>query len=104
MEHHRRLNSHQILTTHNHHRYTFKKKHINQKNDLAVVTEKKALTKPQIIEQTPSLIHIVPCKTGGEYKRKQEKIKKFCLEETKQQKAQQHPKSRPTGRQRRLIS
>ena len=29
---------------------------------------------------------MVACKTVGEYKRNQEKIKKFCLEEAKQQK------------------
>ena len=30
---------------------------------------------------------MVACKTVSEYKRNQEKIKKFCLEEAKQQKA-----------------
>ena len=55
------------------------------KNDLAIVTEKKALPTPQIIEQKPRLINMVACKTVGDYKRNQEKIN-FCLEEAKQQK------------------
>ena len=43
-----------------------------RKNDMAIVTETKPIEK---IEK-PRLIHMVACKTVGEYKRNQEKIKK----------------------------
>ena len=62
-----------------------------RKNDPAIVTE----TKPRETEPEPKprLIHMVACKTVGEYKRNQEKIRKFCLEEkaalTKQQAAKE---------------
>ena len=62
-----------------------------RKNHLAIVTE----TKPREPEPEPKprLIHMVACKTVGEYKRNQEKIRKFCLEEkaalTKQQAAKE---------------
>ena len=36
---------------------------------------------------------MVACKTVGEYKRNQEKIKKFCLEEAKQKKIQEQSAS-----------
>ena len=48
-----------------------------RKNDLAIVTE----TKPRETIEKPRLIYMVACKAMGEYKRHQEKIKKFCLEE-----------------------
>ena len=56
-----------------------RKNTVIRKSDLAIVTE----TKPRepVPEQKPRLIHMVVCKTVGEYKRKQEKIRKFCLEE-----------------------
>ena len=67
-----------------------RKNTVIRKNDLAIVTE----TKPREPEPEPKprLIHMVACKTVGEYKRNQEKIRKFCLEEkaalAKQQEAQ----------------
>ena len=54
-----------------------RKNRVIRKNDLAIVTE----TKPIETAQIPRLIHMVACKTVGEYKRNQEKIKKFFLEE-----------------------
>ena len=56
-----------------------RKNTVIRKNDLAIVTE----TKPRESEPEPKprLIHMVACKTVGEYKRKKEKIKNFCLEE-----------------------
>ena len=63
-----------------------RKNTVIRKNDLAIVTEKKALPTRQTVENKPRLIHMVACKTVGEYKRNQEKIKKFCLEEAKQKK------------------
>ena len=74
-----------------------RKNTVIRKNDLAIVTE----TKPREPEPEPKprLIHMVACKTVGEYKRNQEKIRKFCLEEkaaiAKQQEAQARS-SRPT--------
>ena len=65
---------------------SLRKNTVIRKNDLAIVTEKKALPTDQAIENKPRLIHMVACKTVGEYKRNQEKIKKFCLEEAKQKK------------------
>ena len=49
----------------------------------------------QLPEAKPRLIHMVACKTIGEYRRNQEKIKKFCLEETK--KAKQNSQSVAIG-------
>ena len=56
-----------------------RKNTVVRRNDLAIVTE----TKPRETEPEPKprLIHMVACKTVGEYKRNQEKIRKFCLEE-----------------------
>ena len=56
-----------------------RKNTVIRRNDLAIVTE----TKPREPEPEPKprLIHMVACKTVGEYKRNQEKIRKFCLEE-----------------------
>ena len=56
-----------------------RKNTVIRKNDLAIATETKPLP-----ETKPCLIHMVACKTIGEYRRNQEKIKKFCLEEAKQ--------------------
>ena len=53
---------------------TLRKNAVIRKSDLAIVTEKKSLPAPQIIEQKPRLIHMVACKTVGECKRNQEKI------------------------------
>ena len=66
-----------------------RKNTVIRKNDLAIVTEKKTLPTYQIVENKPRIIHMVACKTVGEYKRNQEKIKKFCLEEAKQKKIQE---------------
>ena len=46
---------------------------------------KKTIPEITTEQQKPRLIHMVACKTVGEYKRNQEKIKKFILEEAKQQ-------------------
>ena len=51
-----------------------------RQNDIAIATETKPLPPP---EPKPRLIHMVACKTVGEYKRNKEKIRKFCLEEEK---------------------
>ena len=67
-----------------------RKNTVIRKNDLAIDTEKKTLPTHQIVENKPRLIHMVACKTVGEYKRNQEKIKKFCLE-AKQKKIQERP-------------
>ena len=56
-----------------------RKNTVLRKNDIAIATETKPLQ-----EIKPRLIHMVACKTIGEYRRNQEKIKKFCLEEAKQ--------------------
>ena len=56
-----------------------RKNTVVRKNDIAIATETKPLQ-----EIKPRLIHTVACKTIGEYRRNQEKIKKFCLEEAKQ--------------------
>ena len=50
-----------------------RKRTVNRKNDLAIVTE----TKPIESIEKLRLIHMVACKTIGEYKRNQEKIKKI---------------------------
>ena len=55
-----------------------RKNTVLRKNDIAIATETKPLQ-----EIKPRLIHMVACKTIGEYRRNQEKIKKFCLEEAK---------------------
>ena len=55
-----------------------RKNTVIRKNDIAIATETK-----------PRLIHMVACKTVGEYKRKQEKIRKFCLEEARNNARQQ---------------
>ena len=53
-------------------------KTVIRKNDIARAGEIKPLPPP---EQKPRLIHVVACKTVGNYKRNKEKIRKFCLEE-----------------------
>ena len=63
-----------------------RKNTVIRKNQLAIVNEQKPITELTEEQQKPRLIHMVACKTVGEYKRNQEKIKKFCLEEAKQQK------------------
>ena len=62
-----------------------RKNTVIRKNDIAIATE----TKP--IPEKPRLILMVACKTVGEYKRNQEKIRKFCLDEAKKQKATNQP-------------
>ena len=57
-----------------------RKNTVFRKNYIAIATE----TKP-IPETKPRLIHMAACKTVGEYKRNQEKIRKFCLDEAKKQ-------------------
>ena len=54
-----------------------RKNPVIRKNDLAIVTE----TKPLETTEKPRLNHVVACKTVGEYKRNQAKLKRFCLEE-----------------------
>ena len=49
-----------------------RKNTVLRKSDIAIATETK-----------PRLIHIVAWKTVGEYKRSREKIRKFCLEEAR---------------------
>ena len=49
-----------------------RKNAVIRKSDIAIATETK-----------PRLIHMVACKTVGEYKCNQEKIRKFCLEEAR---------------------
>ena len=51
-----------------------------RKNDIAIQYHTIPIPLP---EPKPQLIHMVACKTVGEYKRNQEKIRKFCLEEAK---------------------
>ena len=58
-----------------------------RKNDLAVLTEQKTITKQVIIEVRPKLIHMIACKTVGQYRKNQEKLLKIGLEEAKQIKA-----------------
>ena len=48
-----------------------------RKNDLALITA----TKCRKREPKRLLLNMVACKTVSEYKRNQEKIKKFCVEE-----------------------
>ena len=54
-----------------------RKKTVFRKNDLAIITE----TKPIETVETSRQIHMVAFKTVGKYKRNQEKIKRFYLEE-----------------------
>ena len=61
-----------------------RKNTVIRKNDLAIVTEKKPIKELTKELQKPRIIHMVACKTVGEYKRNQEKNKKFCLDEAKQ--------------------
>ena len=72
-----------------------RKNTVIRKNHLAIVNEQKPITETTEEQQKPRLIHMVACKTVGKYKRNQEKIKKFCLEEAKQQKATKA--AQPTG-------
>ena len=71
---------------------------VMRKNHLAIVNEQKPISETIQEQQKPRLIHMVACKTVGEYKRNQEKIKKFCLEEAKQQKVTKT--TPPTGEHR----
>ena len=73
-----------------------RKNTVTRKNDLAIVTEKKALPTQQTVVNNTRLIHMVACKTVGEYKRNQEKIKKFCLEEPNKRRDQSQLHQRPT--------
>ena len=85
MEYYRRRNNHRILTTHTITIDTPTRKNTKiRKKDLAIVTEKEQTIAPVTTEQKPRLIHMVNCKTVGEYKRYQEKIRKFFLEEITQ--------------------
>ena len=70
-----------------------RKNTVIRRNDKAIATETLSLPppKPKIPEPKPRLIHMVTCKTVGEYKRNQEKICKFCLEEAKKAKKAQLP-------------
>ena len=63
-----------------------RKNTVIRKNDIAIATE----TKPKPVTK-PRLLHMVACKTVGEYKRNQEKIRKFCLDEAKKQIAASKP-------------
>ena len=62
-----------------------RKNTVVRKNDITIVTESIPLPPPQPKppETKPRLIHMVACRTVGDYKRNQEKIRKFCLEEAK---------------------
>ena len=64
-----------------------------KKNDLALATESipHPPLQPNPPETKPRLIHMVACKTVGEHKRNQEKIRKFCLEEAKAAKKANQP-------------
>ena len=68
---------------------TNRKNTVIRKNDLAIVTEK-IHHEP---EPKPRLMHMVACKTVGEYKQNQEKIRKFCSEEKAEQARQQESKA-----------
>ena len=88
-----------IITNYSPHTITIdtplRKNTLIRKNHLAIVNEQKLITETTDEQQKPRLIHMVACKTVGEYKRNQEKIKKFCLEEAKQQKVTKA--AQPTG-------
>ena len=86
MEHNSRWNHNQLYSTHNYNRHSFTEKHTNSKNDIAIATE----TKP-IPEPIPRLIHMVACRTEKEYKKNQEKIRKFFLEDARALKATSKP-------------
>ena len=53
-----------------------RKNTVIRKSDLAIVTEQKPIPETTKEQQKPRLIHMVACKTVGEYKRNQEKILK----------------------------
>ena len=57
-----------------------RKNTVIRQNGIAIATETKPLPPP---EPKARFIHMVACKTVGEYKRNKEKIRKFCLEEEK---------------------
>ena len=67
-----------------------------RKNYIAIATESIPLPppEPKPPETKPRLIHMVACKTVGEYKRNQEKIRQFCLEEAKAAKKAQSSSQR----------
>ena len=71
-----------------------RKNTVKRKNDIAIATESipHPPPEPKPPETKPRLIHMVACKTVGEYKRNQKKIRKFCLEETKAAKKAQPTK------------
>ena len=62
-----------------------RKNTVIRKNEIAIATESIQLLppEPKPSETKPRLIHMVACKTVGDYKRNQEKIRKFSLEEAK---------------------
>ena len=73
-----------------------RKNTVIRKNHIAIATETVPIpeTKP-IPEPKPRLIHMVACETVGEYKRNQEKIRKFCLEEAKKARQQKQAPLEP---------
>ena len=68
-----------------------RKNTVIRKNDIPITTESIPLPPPQPKppETKPRLISMVACNTVGEYKRNQETIRKFCLEEAKEAKKAQ---------------
>ena len=66
-----------------------RKNTVIRKSDLAIVNEQKPIPEITTEQQKPRLIHMAACKTVGEYKRNQEKIKKFCLEEANNRRRQE---------------
>ena len=84
------------ITNYSPHTVTFdtdnRKNTVIRKNDLAIVTE--TIPRQPEAEHIPRLIHRVACKTVGEYKRNQEKIKKFCLKEKAAQAKQQEERAK----------
>ena len=63
-----------------------RKNTVIRKSDLAIVNEQEQIPEITTEQQKPRLIHMVACKTVGEYKKTKKKIKNFCFEEAKQQK------------------
>ena len=79
-----------IITDYTPHKITIdtplRKNTVIGKSHLALVNEQKPIPEITTEQQKPRLIHMVACKTIGDYNWNQEKVKKFCLEEAKQQK------------------
>ena len=94
MEYNTRRYNNRVLTTHSNHRYAQTENTVIRKNDIAIATESipRPPPQPKPPETKPRIIHMVACKTVGEYKRNQEKIRKFCLEEAKAAKQTQPTK------------